>query len=180
MTAIFEGSEFVIRDGSGNLKFSTAENIFTITNFVDSRVVGAVSISGRSISATSTIANYTNTTTDYLIGSVNSSATIVFGMLQINTSGAIEDGGATSGNWRQVNGTHMYINNAVGMQRTGVGRTTRSFCATLGLFTFYISGGQLYLRDRFVGRAWAPTSGSWTTTVPSFTVNFRLYCGTFI
>jgi len=180
MTAIFEGTNFVIRDGAGVVKFDTSENIFTVTNFIDSRVVGAVAIAGRSVTASSTGAAHTNTTDTYYIADVNAAANIVFGMLQIDTSGAIEDSNTTVGNWRQVNGTHMYLHNAVGEQVSGIGRTTRRFCSMLGLMTFYTSGGQLFLKDRFIGRAWSPSSGSWTTTVPSFTVNFRIYCGTFI
>lgn len=180
MTARFEGSRFVIRDGSGNVKFDTDEQIFTVTDFVDSRVVGPVAVASRSVTATSTSAAYTNTTDTYTIATVNPAASIVFGMLQIDTSGAIEDAFATNGNWRQVNGTHMYTHNAVGEQVSGIGRTTRRFCSSLGLMTFYISGGQLLLKDRFIGRAWAPTSGTWTTVVPSFSVNFRIYCGTFV
>lgn len=180
MTLRFESGNLIIRDGAGVVKFSSAESLFTVTNFIDSRVVGAVAIPGRSVTAASTSAAYANTTNNYFIANVNAAADIVFGMLQIDTSGAIEDSNTTGGDWRQVNGTHMYIHNAVGQQGSGIGRTSRRFCSMLGFFTFYTSGGQLFLRDRFIGRAWAPTSGTWTTTVPSFTVNFRIYCGTFI
>lgn len=181
MTLKFESGALVIRDGAGNVKFSTDEKLFTVTDFVDSRVVGPVSYDAVVARGTINAAPYTNTTTDKRITNVNAAADIVFGMLQIVASSSSTDNSQNSGLWSQVNGTNVYSIWAMGEQAGGVARTDCRFLSTLGLFTFYITGGQLFLRNRLVHRAWAPlTDINVTNTVPAFTVNFRLYCGTFI
>ncbi len=178
MTLQFESGDLVIRDGAGTLKFSSAENLFTVTDFVDSRVVGAVSLPSRTATATSTAAAYINTSTDYFIANVNAAADIVFGMVQAGPAGSGTDNSRINTRWRQVNGTNIYTWWATAVQ--GQPAVDRNFASSLGLFTFYITSGQLYMRDRLIMRAYAPTSGSRNAVVPAFTMNFRLYCGTFI
>ena len=177
MTLKFESGALVIRDGSNALKFSSDENLFTITNFVDSRVVGQGLFPQRSQGATATAAAYTNETNNYFIANVNPAANIVFGMAQFVPSSGGTDSTTNGSLWQQANGTIVYTWWSTGEQASGIGRTDRRFASALGLATFFITNGQLLLRQRLVLRAWAGPS---TAVVPEFTVNFRLYCGTFI
>ena len=187
MTLKVEGGEIVIRDNANNVKFSSGDALFTVTDFVDSRIVGAISLPEVTATADQFGTQVVDRDVSHAVTTVSSGASVVFGMMrQVITSGVAAGVGfytkdAADGLWRQVNGTHVESFHAIALQLSGRGPTDIDFIGGLGLLTFYISGTTLYMRERLVLREFCPpSSGTYTVKRPAQNIEFRLYCGLFV
>lgn len=193
----FSGGNLVISDASGNVRFNSAEGLFTVTNVVNSDVVGAVSIPERIARTNAFDVGYGvdrlgnrwgwNYTTDHLITSVNPSATHVFGLVRwVRTStGSAGSGAFTNdpgnGFWRMAMGTNVESFHTFGSQSGTFNLPTdTTVFGGLGLLTFILSGGSLYLRESLALREYIAASGSWQIKRAGASVQFRLFVGLFV
>lgn len=187
MTVGFESGEIVIRDGAGDVTFTTAQGLFTITDFVDSRNVGVIALPQVTATGSNNGSTLVNREVDHSIATVTNGANIVFGMMrQVITSGGsagtglyTADGG--DGLWRQVNGTHLESFHACAEQSPTKTSTDLEIFAGVGLLTFFISGTTLYMNEKLKLREYCPySSGTFTIKRPAQNIEFRLYCGLFV
>jgi hypothetical protein len=174
----FAGGHLVITDNDdgGEVVFTTAQKMFTITDYVS----GSQEIPDVFRSADSSSAPYTNRNVDFTLASISPLATTVFGMFRaIVTSGGGSTptfGGASV--WGQACGSAVINMNGNEHQTTvGPSSTDIEFMSALGFITFRCSGGNLIMNDRLVMRAWAPNSGSYTILRPEQRIDYRLWCG---
>ena len=160
--------QIVLRDTSGAIVFDSNEKLFQAT----SRVTGSVNVGPwtASYNGTSGARTDVNVDTNHLLASVNSACDTVVGAFQATSS---DSRGVVGLGWFNAGGTYMYFHDAA--------TTTRVFAQEMVAFTFFCSGGGLYLNERVVMRAItglsAPTN---TITLAQVTLAYNLYCGSFV
>lgn len=162
-----------IKDTDGTTVFDTEERLFCATNSVS----GSISVSARTASNTNSVNTLVNFETDHVLASVNTAADTVRGALYVTTtsgSGLITDRG-----WFNASGTYVHQFSATApILASG----SNSQVSVFALYTFFASGGTLYMKERVAMRSATSLSPSITlsVTIPASTFQYNLLCGTFV
>mgnify|MGYP001167230849 CR=1 FL=1 len=178
------GGHLIITDEVGNVRFNTAEGLFTVTDFVSSAVVGPVILPTFTIQSNWLDAGFRNTDTDYFIADVHPQATTVFGMIRTQKQGSGDTHDPMNLAWRQATGTHMVSYQTCGVWVDGSISNVldNEINAGFVLATFFVNGGKLYLKERVLMRFYRPYDDrrQFFLTRPAIQVDFRLYVGLFV
>ena len=163
----------VCTDASGNTKFDSNEKLFVITDFVSGMVTG----SSFTASAATNDISVADATNNYSLGSVNASADTIRGAFKMSTTDA--RGIAISG-WFNASGTYVHMWEGGGGVLTNLTDNIRLSRASA--YTFLISGGVAYLRERcFMTANYGGLAGTTqTVTVAAPTFQYKLFAGTFV
>ena len=163
----------VITDGSGNTRFDSDEKLFVITDFIS----GSVTASAFTATASNVDLTTVNSQTDRTLSSCNAYADTIRGAFRMSTSDAR---GISISGWFNASGTYVHM-------WEGGGGVISAFTANVRLsrvsaYTFFCSGGGVYLRERC--RMTSNFSGSSstviTTSVAAPTFEYKLFAGTFV
>lgn len=172
----FESGHLVIRDDDGDVAFTTAQKMFTITDYV----AGDITLPRVTASADTWGAPYVDRNLDHVIANIHPLATTVFGMIRLfMLEGGLDFvfGGPES--WRQSNGANFDSLYATEEQKSiGSSPTDKSFLSALGFETFRCQVGQLIMNERLVMRAYSPISDK-TYLLHRYNerIDYRLWCG---
>lgn len=183
-----------VDDGAGTVKFDTDDELFVPTNYVTgTKVIPAVSGSFTNDGINPPSYLSTHQTDDYLISSVNSSATVVRGPVSVTTSSGYTVNNSKAGDgvagvvdlgYFQAGGTYMHARLPTLWIHPSGNRYARKW-ANYEALTFYVSSGQLRLyREAFVVGDYdftgtTPPQSS-TVTIYETTLTYRLLVGTFV
>lgn len=164
MTDLLEitSGRMVVRDTDGVIAFDSDERPFLP---LTTTISGSVTISERSSSANSTtITSYADENNPIFLASCPSACTVVRGGFYVSTAGSsFGDVGVGIG-WYNASGSYVHA------------AENRVMCA----YTFYASGGGVYLNERSVVVSRKPTSGTRTVTIFAVTLTYKLIAGVFL
>jgi hypothetical protein len=176
LTFDVSGNLVISDNDTGDVVFTTAQNMFTITDYVS----GSVTIPDVSRTADSFDAPYTNRNVNTTLASIHPLATTVWGMFKSTiTTGSGSSptfGGANV--WVQANGSTVINLHATSHQASGQNSNDREFMSALGFITFRATGGNLLINDRLIIRGFSPSTTTTTTILrPEQRIDYRLWCG---
>ena len=164
-----------VRDTDGTVTFDTDEKLFIVTDFVS----GSLGLSAQTAHNNNfNDTPFINLDTNHAISAINASADTVRGAFSVTTSGGAQ--GLHALGWFNATGTYIHylgdINGALG-NPTGF-----ALVAQLAAYTFQASGGFLTMNERVRLKSKWSTSPGVTTTVTLFgvTIDYKLFCGTFV
>lgn len=156
-----------MRNTAGDIIFDSDEKLFQAT----SRVTGTKSVGPWTASYDGgSVITDVNTNTNHFLASVNAACDTVVGAFSVTTS----DGrGLHNLGWFNAGGTYLHFFDAAVSSNT--------ICQQFATFTFFASGGSLYLNERVLLRAavgiGVPAN---SITLSQVTFGFNLYCGSFV
>ena len=156
----------VLRGTDGLTRFDSDENLFQATT----RATGSVSRGPWTATRTTSVNNAINAETNTLLQSVNAACDTVVGSFKLTSVGSPSYGVGGLG-WFNASGSYLHYQQNSGGTSWG-----------LVAFTFYCSGGGLYLKERVLLSAATPSSPGITNThqVLGLTFEYNLYCGSFV
>lgn len=170
----------VIRDtvAGSDIVFDTDERMFVCTDFIDSSVVGSHVCPARVASSISSTRTDVNVDVDTNIAAINAAADTVFGAFKVTVSGFDPMG---AGGWFVGNGSYLHAQFLMGLNNEDP-TLHQHFISGAVALTFRASGGQLIFNERTLIRATFNTSSSFTVTatMPATTVDFKMFCGSFV
>lgn len=153
-----EANRIRIRDTDGTTVFDTNERPFLPLTSVS----GAVGFSSRSATSNSGgIVSTSNVDDPTFIASCHPSCNVVRGAFYVAASGSF---GVTGIGWFNAGGSYVHYYEA----------------NCMAAFTFYASGGAIYLHERSFLRAATPTSGTTTITMFGGTFSYKLIAGVYL
>lgn len=173
----------LITDATGDVTLDTDERQFVWTDFVQGTHVCPQRVASSQFGALSPV----QVDLDTVLGSINAAADTVFGALRVTYSGVGGpdfDSLANEG-WFQATGSYMaglYISNGTGALDGGRPQKPWGSCSGIIFYTFRASGGQLIFNEQVQVWPYSRSLGSVvvSSTVEETTVDFKLYCGTFV
>jgi hypothetical protein len=158
----------VMRDTDDHVVFDSDEKLFQAT----AKMSGSISL-GPWTAQAFWPSGKTNINTDiyHALGAINPACDTVVGAFRLTSTGSPAYGVGGLG-WFNAGGTYVHY-----VQSASTGAAESAF----GTFTFMASGGQLYLNERVVLTANAP-SGNFTNThqMLALTFDYQLYVGSFV
>lgn len=158
----------ILRGTDEVIRFDSDEKLFQATD----RVTGSIGVLGPwTATATNGVKSDVNTETNRFLKSVNAHCDTVVGAFSLTSVGSPAYGVGGLG-WFNASGTYVHYVSSSGSAGD------YGFVA----FTFFCSGGGLYLNERVVLGAAQPATGGITNThqVLGLTMNYNLYCGSFV
>lgn len=180
------GGRIVIRGTDGGTRFDSDEKLFYATDFKQGEYVVASRQAQDTYQKLTEKGPYqyiyypVDITASYFLHAVNSRCDTVVGAFSVSSYSKRAYGVHNLG-WFNANGSYLHYfddNEDV---------TKNRILSNCQIFTFYCSGGGLYLKERSVINVPYSSSGTLSpgnqyvlTTVPSVTFRYKLYCGTFI
>ncbi len=168
----------VITDGSGNTRFDSNEKLFVITDFISGTVTASSHTATLSASSRGVITdNVADTSSNYTLASCNAYANTIRGAFYMTTSDAR---GLSVAGWFNASGSYVHMWEGGGGVISAFTDNVRLSCVTS--YTFFVSGGVVYLNERVrMSSAYAPTPPySTSVTVAAPTFQYKLFAGTFV
>lgn len=170
MTTLLEATSgsLILRDTDGSIVFDSDEKLFQATN----RAVGSVTRGPWTATKTwpSTV-NSVDADTNTFLQSVNAACNTVVGSFKLTSVGSPAYGVGGLG-WFNAGGSYVHYQQGL------------SGSYALIAFTFFCSGGGLYLKERVLLAAQTPTGSGGdnlrTHQVLALTFDYNLYCGSFV
>lgn len=148
----------VIRDTDGSITFDTDERPFLPLATIN----GSITVPERSGTSNSGgIVTLSDVNASTLIATCPAVCNVLRGAFYVSASGAF---GITGLGYFNAGGTYIHAREA----------------ATICAYTFYASGGGVYLHERSIVMADVPASGSQTQTIFAATLIYRLIAGVFL
>jgi len=186
MPITITSDRIILKDNLGVTKFDTNEGLFVCTNFK----AGSIELEAVSANATSFNRSNVDTTNNHLVATgVSTSATHILGLYRSNWSvSANWEAGVSAqqvggGRWRSCNATaiDMIVKHSSSHQAGAPTASQPNYWQGFTLYTFYLSGGNIYCKERIMLQSWVASSGStnYTLTKNAGTLDFRLYVGLF-
>lgn len=162
----------VATDGA-DVVFDTDERLFTVT---DGPITGTITTPSRTATriGSSSTNIPVNVEVDTLIASVNASATTVRGSFAASTSGSF---GVAGLGWYNASGSYVHF---LGPSNGALGTGGNAGLRSIAAYTFFVSAGGLYLKERVALQADFSLSLTTSLTLNPVTLNFYLLVGTFI
>lgn len=167
-----------IVNGSGQTVFDTDEGLFVVTNVV----TGSIALPSRvaSSGAGGTPINTVNVDTNHTVSSVNSAATIVRGVFSVSVAAGSGGAGNVTG-LGSFNANGSYLHTAIG-RPLATGRITEIMAVNgFAVYTFFVSGGTLYINERVaITPVVRLSGGAFSTTLLAPTFTYNLLVGTYV
>lgn len=167
----------VITDGSGNKRFDSNEKLFVITDLVSGAVSGgSYSASLVYASSGSITDNVRDTTQNYALSACNAYADTIRGAFRMSTSDAR---GISVSGWFNASGTYVHMWEGGGGVISALTDNVRLSCVST--YTFFCSGGVVYMRERVrMSANYLTSPGTSTISVSAPTFEYKLFAGTFV
>ncbi len=167
------GRIYVVDDTNGDVMFDTDERMFVPTDYV----AGTHTTPQRQASAVSGSRTDVNIDVDTTLASINASADAIFGAFKVTVSGFTPMG---AGGWFIASGSYLHGQFTMGNTNENH-TTTMRYIAGHVVYTFRASGGFLIFNERAFMRATLTGSATPnTSTMPATTIDYKLYCGSFV
>ncbi len=161
---------------SNHVVFDTDERQLVFTDFVSGSIVVPQRVSSSVNSTRTTI----DVNTDTVLSSINPASTVVFGALKSSYNGGFAD----PVGWFQLTGSYMdsrVVINATGATSGGIATPPWTAVGGHRSLTFRASGGNLIFNERTFLRCTLSLGGTTiSATIESTTVDYKLFCGTFV
>lgn len=176
MSFIAESGSITIKDSTatGNpVVFDTNERLFTHLK-LPTIITGSVTVPTRTATRTGAgVNNYIDVDSDTALATVHDSATIVWGTFNSSTAGV--HGLVNNGEYN-VPGTYIHF---MGPRRN-LGSSLNNGLPSFAAYTFFVSGGTLYFKERCRLEADLTTTAPTSITLLTTTLTYRLFVGAFI
>lgn len=169
MTTLLEATSgrLVLRDTDGTTVFDSDEKLFQATT----RATGSYSLGAREATATSGSKFDVDENNNYLLQSVNAACDTVVGSFRLTSTGSPAYGVGGLG-WFNASGSYVHY----------VASSGAAGDYGFAAYTFFCSGGGLYLNERIILGAAQPSTGGITNRhiVLGLTFDYNLFCGSFV
>lgn len=171
MSFYAEAGRIYVTDTDDHIVFDTDERLFIATDYAEGQIV-TPERQGSSISGGRTILDVNS---DTVITSINAAANTVFGAFKVTVTGI--DTLASAG-WFQATGS--YMNARFTINATGSPTPHTSIGGHI-IYTFRATGSQLIFNERSFIKTTLSLGGTLiTSTMPTCTIDYKLYCGSFV
>lgn len=154
-----------------HITFDTDERLFIATDYAEGQIVVPERQSSSILGGRTII----DVDVDTVLASINPAADTVFGAFKCEVEGFDI---LASGGWFQATGS--YHNARFSINDTG-NPTPRDRVGGTAIYTFIASGGELIFNERtFIKCTLALGGTRISATLPAATIDYKLYCGSFV
>lgn len=165
-----------VKDSNGDFVFDSDFRNFIPTDFIDSDVLDPIVTSEHVATCINGAYTDVDVDDDTVIATINAAADTVFGAFKVTVSGFTPMG---AGGWFVGNGSYLHGQFTRGLSNEDHA-TQFDYVSGAVVYTFRAEGGELIFNERAFIRATHRTSGTNSSTMPATTVDFKLWCGSFI
>jgi hypothetical protein len=164
-----DAGRILITNASGETRLDTNQDLF---HTIGSSIVGTESIAARTRTATGDLR--VNETNDTLIGTCHADCTLVIGAVKMAATGSF---GIGYSRWTTYMGGELVwaMTAPALVGGGGMGVAPHTVCT----YRFFISSGDVYLRQRLVMPSMEFLAGGTTYTLVAHTIDYNLECGLF-